>query len=306
MTPVLALIGRPNVGKSSLFNALTRSRQALVADEAGVTRDRQYGEVKMGAAPFIVIDTGGIVTEREGIAHFIVASAEMAIQEADVLLFIVDAKVGVTAEDWAITTLLRKTTKPVLLVVNKLDAVNENTALNEFYELGLGDPIGISAAHKTHLQTLLNRAETLSRSVPVDATPLVEPLGIKIALVGRPNVGKSTLTNRLLGEERVIVCDMPGTTRDSVYIPFTHLQDEFTLIDTAGVRRRGRIKTGSIEKFSVVKTLQAIRDAHVVIFLIDAREGLTDQDLSLLDFVISSGRSLVFAANKWDGLSIEG
>ncbi len=303
MTPTLAIIGRPNVGKSSLFNALTQSRQALVADEPGVTRDRQYGEVKLGTTPFIIIDTGGMVTEAEGIAHFIVESAKTAIEEADVLLFVVDAKAGITAEDLAITAMLRKTAKPILLVANKIDSVNSTTALAEFYELGLGEPIGISAAHKKYLTDLLKKAEALLPPVAQETETAIEEIkGIKMALVGRPNVGKSTLTNRMLGEERVIVCDMPGTTRDSIYIPFTHHGDEFTLIDTAGVRRRGRIHL-AVEKFSVVKTLQAISDAHVVIFLVDAREGLTDQDLHLLDFVISSGRSLVFAVNKWDGLS---
>ena len=303
MIPTLAIIGRPNVGKSSLFNVLTRSRQALVADEPGVTRDRQYGEVKIGNIPFIIIDTGGMVTEADGIAHFIVESAKTAIEEADILLFVVDAKAGITPEDLAITMMLRKTAKPIILVANKIDSVNEQTALAEFYELGLGTPIGVSASHKKYLQTMLDRAETLMGDLHIDASTHPEEIrGIKMALVGRPNVGKSTLTNRMLGEERVIVCDMPGTTRDSVYIPFTHHNDEFTLIDTAGVRRRGRINL-TVEKFSVIKTLQAIADANVVIFLVDAQEGLTDQDLHLLDFVISSGRSLVFAVNKWDGLS---
>lgn len=305
MNPVLAIIGRPNVGKSSLFNALTGSRQALVADEPGVTRDRQYGEVKLGATPFIVIDTGGLVTEADGIAHFIVESAKMAMEEADVLLFIVDAKAGVTPEDLAITTHLRRLSKPIIVVANKIDAVkNQDTALAEFYELGLGTPIGVSAAHKKHLHPLLEQAENLTAALALGEPLAIETIGIKVALVGRPNVGKSTLTNRLLGEERVIVCDLPGTTRDSIYIPFTHHNDEFTLIDTAGVRRRGKTKE-TVEKFSVVKTLQAIRDADVVIFVVDARQSITDQDLSLLDFVISSGRSLVFAVNKWDGLSTE-
>ena len=303
MIPTLAIIGRPNVGKSSLFNVLTRSRQALVADEPGVTRDRQYGEVKIGDTPFIIIDTGGMVTEADGIAHFIVESAKTAIEEADILLFVVDAKAGITPEDLAITAMLRKTAKPIILVANKVDTVNENTALAEFYELGLGEPIGVSASHKKYLQTMLHKAEALMGDLQIETTEHPEEIrGIKMALVGRPNVGKSTLTNRMLGEERVIVCDMPGTTRDSVYIPFTHHNDEFTLIDTAGVRRRGRINQ-TVEKFSVIKTLQAIADANVVIFLVDAQEGLTDQDLHLLDFVIESGRSLVFAVNKWDGLS---
>lgn len=304
MTPVLAIIGRPNVGKSSLFNALTKTRNALVADMPGVTRDRQYGEVKIGDTPFIVIDTGGLVSDSDGMEEFIKDSAKAAIEEADVLLFILDAKVGVTAEDSEIVNLLRKRSKPILVVANKIDAVNPSI-LSEFFELGLGEAVGISAVHRTHLLTLLERAAAcLPPHTEEESEQNDEPTGIKIALVGRPNVGKSTLTNRMLGEERVIVCDHPGTTRDSIYIPFTHHNDAFTLIDTAGVRRQGRISE-VVEKFSVIKTLQAIRDANVVIFLVDAREGLTDQDLRLLDFVIQSGRSLVFSVNKWDGLSNE-
>lgn len=307
MTPVLALIGRPNVGKSSLFNALTQSRRALVADMPGLTRDRQYGEITLGQRPFIIIDTGGLVTESEGITRFIIEAAHAAIEEADVIVFVLDAKVGVTPEDWAIVTFLRKLSKPIVVVANKIDAVNDKTVLNEFYELGLGAPIGTSAAHRSHLDRLL---EAVNAAVPVSEAEVEggaaqpEEVGIKMCLVGRPNVGKSTLTNRMLGEERVIVCDMPGTTRDSIYIPFTHHNDAFTLIDTAGVRRRGRISE-TVEKFSVIKTLEAIRSAHVVVFLIDGREGLTDQDLHLLDFVVTAGRSLVFAVNKWDGLSTE-
>lgn len=302
MIPVLSLVGRPNVGKSSFFNTLTKSRHALVADEPGVTRDRQYGEAKVGDVPFILIDTGGLVRDADGIARFIVESAKAAIQESDIILFLVDARAGVTPEDLEIAELLRKAQKPVIVVVNKVDGLDEEVAVAEFYELGFGHPIPISAAHKGNIEAPMKRAKKLIDEVPVRDVVQIEAKGIKIALVGRPNVGKSTLTNRILGEERVIVCDMPGTTRDSIYIPFTHHNDEFTLIDTAGVRRRGKINE-AVEKFSVVKTLQAIRDSNVVIFLVDARESLTDQDLSLLDFVISNGRSLVFAVNKWDGLS---
>lgn len=304
MIPVLALIGRPNVGKSSLFNVLTKSRQALVADEPGVTRDRQYGEVKVGDIPFILIDTGGLVRDADGITRFIVESAKTAMLEADIILFLVDARAGLTPEDQEIAELLRKVEKPVIVVVNKVDGLDEEIAVAEFYELGMGAPIPISAAHKGNIEAPMKRAKKMIAEIPVRDLPKIEAQGIKIALVGRPNVGKSTLTNRMLGEERVIVCDMPGTTRDSIYIPFKHHNDEFTLIDTAGVRRRSRINE-SVEKFSVVKTLQAVRDSHVVIFLVDARESLTDQDLSLLDFVISSGRSLIFTVNKWDGLAEE-
>lgn len=301
MLPVVALIGRPNVGKSTLFNALTKSRQALVADEPGVTRDRQYGEVRWGEHPFIVIDTGGLATKAQGMAELIVKNAHVALTEADLIYFIVDAQSGLTTEDQHIASFLRKLNKPIVLVVNKTDGKVPELAESEFYALGLGDPIGISAAHQQHIHALVERTEEQLESLPISASPDIEIKGIKIALVGRPNVGKSTLTNRMLGEERVIASDIPGTTRDSIYIPFMHHNKEYTLIDTAGVRRRGRIDE-TVEKFSVVKTLQAIRDAHVVIFLIDAQEGLTDQDMHLLGFVIDSGRSLVIAINKWDGL----
>lgn len=302
MLPVVALVGRPNVGKSTLFNVLTKSRQALVADEPGVTRDRQYGEVRIGEHPFIVIDTGGIVSKAQGMAELIVKNAQVALSEADLIYFIVDAQSGLTSEDQHIASFLRKLNKPVVLVVNKVDGKVPELAESEFFALGLGEPLGISAAHRQHIHDLVDHTEVQLAKLPVsDEGSQIEIKGIKIALVGRPNVGKSTLTNRMLGEERVIASDVPGTTRDSIYIPFVHHGVDYTLIDTAGVRRRGRINE-TVEKFSVVKTLQAIRDANVVIFLIDAQEGLTDQDMNLLGFVIDSGRSLVLAINKWDGL----
>lgn len=303
MLPVVALVGRPNVGKSTLFNALTSSRQALVADEPGVTRDRQYGEVTLGDKPFIIIDTGGLVSKAHGMAELIFKNAEIALAEADVIYFIVDAKSGVTAEDQHIASLLRKLNKPIILVVNKIDGKDPELIVAEFYALGLGMPIGISAVHREYLTSLVEHTETMLSPIERIDAPELQHKGIKIALVGRPNVGKSTLTNRMLGEERVIASDMPGTTRDSIYIPFSHHGVDYTLIDTAGVRRRGRIDE-AIEKFSVIKTLQAIKDASVVIFLVDAQEGLTDQDLHLLGFVIDAGRSLVLAINKWDGLDV--
>lgn len=302
MLPVVALVGRPNVGKSTLFNALTNSRQALVADEPGVTRDRQYAEVTSGEMPFIIVDTGGLVSKAQGMAELIFKNAEIALAEADLIYFIVDAKSGVISEDQHIASMLRKLNKPLMLIVNKIDGKDPELMSGEFYALGLGEPMGISAAHREYLSSLIDETETRLAKIPRDDVPEPETKGIKIALVGRPNVGKSTLTNRMLGEERVIASDMPGTTRDSIYIPFNHHGVDYTLIDTAGVRRRGRIDE-RIEKFSVIKTLQAIKDASVVIFLIDAREGLTDQDLHLLGFVIDAGRSLVLAINKWDGLS---
>lgn len=304
MLPVVALIGRPNVGKSTLFNALTHSRQALVADEPGVTRDRQYAEVMSGEKPFIIIDTGGLVSKAQGMAELIFKNAEVALREADLIYFIVDAKSGVTPEDQHIAAFLRKLNKPILVVVNKIDGKDPEMLTSEFYALGLGEPMGVSAAHREYLSSLVEHTENLLAKVSRSEDVRPQNPGIKIALVGRPNVGKSTLTNRMLGEERVIASDMPGTTRDSIYIPFTHHGDAYTLIDTAGVRRRGRIDE-MIEKFSVIKTLQAIKDANVVIFLIDAQEGLTDQDMHLLGFVIDAGCSLVIAINKWDGLSTE-
>jgi GTP-binding protein len=304
MLPVVALVGRPNVGKSTLFNALTNSRKALVADEPGVTRDRQYGEVISGDKPFIVIDTGGLVSKAHGMAELIFKNAEIALNEADFIYFIVDAKNGVTPEDQHIAAFLRKLNKPLLVVVNKIDGKDPDLISGEFYALGLGEPMGISAVHREYLSSLIDHTVEALETLPISDAPPLDLRGIKIALVGRPNVGKSTLTNRMLGEERVIASDIPGTTRDSIYIPFTHHGEEYTLIDTAGVRRRGRISE-VVEKFSVIKTLQAIRDASVVIFLIDAQEGLTDQDMHLLGFVIDAGRSIVIAINKWDGLSTD-
>ena len=304
MLPVVALVGRPNVGKSTLFNALTNSRKALVADEPGVTRDRQYGEVISGDKPFIVIDTGGLVSKAHGMAELIFKNAEIALNEADFIYFIVDAKNGVTPEDQHIAAFLRKLNKPLLVVVNKIDGKDPDVISAEFYGLGLGEPKGISAVHREYLSSLIDHTVEVLATLPISDAPPLDLRGIKIALVGRPNVGKSTLTNRMLGEERVIASEIPGTTRDSIYIPFMHHGEEYTLIDTAGVRRRGRISE-VVEKFSVIKTLQAIRDASVVIFLIDAQEGLTDQDMHLLGFVIDAGRSIVIAINKWDGLSTD-
>ena len=305
MLPVIALVGRPNVGKSTLFNVLSKSRQALVADEPGVTRDRQYGELRLGNFPAILIDTGGIVSDASGMAELIVKNAEIALLEADLIYFIVDAKAGLTAEDQHIASFLRKLSKPIILVLNKSDGGDPELLATDFYGLGFSKPICISAAHKQNLTALLElSADLVPELTRTEEGPEAHSKGIKIALVGRPNVGKSTLTNRMLGEERVIASDIPGTTRDSIYVPFIHRGEEYTLIDTAGVRRRGKISE-TVEKFSVVKTLQAIKDAHVVIFLIDAQTGLIDQDLHLLDFVTDAGRSLVIAINKWDGLDTD-
>ena len=301
MLAVVAIVGRPNVGKSTLFNVLTKSRAALVIDLPGVTRDRQYGECRLGDRPFIVIDTGGVQSEKDGIDSLVEAQSWRAVQEADLLLWIVDARSGITSSDQVLAQQLRASGKPLLLVVNKIDGLEIQVALAEFYALGMGGPHGIAAAHGRGMNSLL---EEIYARLPEDKKVSEDSsaAGIKIAIVGRPNVGKSTLVNRLLGEKRVLVFDLPGTTRDSIYLPMKHEGVEYTIIDTAGVRRHAKIEE-SVEKFSVVKTLQAIEDCHVVIFLIDAKQGITDQDMSLLGFVLEAGRSLVIAMNKWDGLS---
>jgi GTP-binding protein len=300
MKPVIALVGRPNVGKSTLFNQLTRSRDALVADLPGLTRDRKYGDARVEDKSFIVIDTGGIGEGEQGIDAYMAEQSRLAIHEASIVFFLVDARAGLTGADQEIAAELRALSKRVHLVVNKIDGVHEEAALAEFHQLGMGEIFGIAASHGRGISQMM--AEVLA-DVPPDAeeAPLTET-GIKIAIVGRPNVGKSTLVNRLLGEERVVVFDMPGTTRDSIYIPFERREKRYTLIDTAGVRRRGRVDEG-VEKFSVIKTLQAIKDAHVVVMVLDAREGIVDQDLHLLGFVLQSGRALVIAINKWDGMT---
>ncbi len=301
MLAVVAIVGRPNVGKSTLFNVLTKSRAALVVDLPGVTRDRQYGECRLGDRPFIVIDTGGVQSEKDGIDNLVEAQSWRAVKEADLLLWIVDARSGITSSDQVLAQQLRAAGKPLLLVVNKIDGLEIQVALAEFYALGMGNPHGIAAAHGRGMNSLL---EEIYARLPEDkkVSEDTSAAGIKIAIVGRPNVGKSTLVNRLMGEKRVLVFDQPGTTRDSIYLPMKHEGVEYTIIDTAGVRRRAKIEE-SVEKFSVVKTLQAIEDCHVVIFLIDAKQGITDQDMSLLGFVLEAGRSLVIAMNKWDGLS---
>ncbi len=301
MKPVVALIGRPNVGKSTIFNQLTRSRQALVADLAGLTRDRQYGDATFEDKSFIVIDTGGIgeVDEGEGtIDDYMATQSHTAIHEADIVLFVVDTRAGITGADESIAKQLHTLGKPVLLVANKIDGVHE-AAIHEFYQLGFGEPFPLAASHGRGISNLL---ESLTADMPSNDDTDNVPEGLRIAIIGRPNVGKSTLVNRLLGEERVVVFDMPGTTRDSIYIPYEREGKHYVLIDTAGVRRRGRIDE-KVEKFSVVKTLQAIKDANVVVLVIDAQEGITDQDLHLLGYALEAGRAIVIAINKWDGLS---
>ncbi|MEZ2744145.1 ribosome biogenesis GTPase Der [Halopseudomonas bauzanensis] len=310
MVPVIALVGRPNVGKSTLFNRLTKSRDAIVADVAGLTRDRQYGEAVWQGQPFIVVDTGGLTGDEHGIDTIMAGQSLQAIEEADAVLFLVDARTGRTAGDEMIAEHLRKRDKHTFLIANKVDGADQDSILGEFAPLGLGTPIGIAAAHGRNINPMLEAVlvkgdieagpELDEEGNPVERLP-VTPIGTKIAVIGRPNVGKSTLVNRMLGEERVVVFDQAGTTRDSIYIPYERHGKPYTLIDTAGVRRRGKVFE-AIEKFSVIKTLQAIQDANVVIFVVDAREGIVEQDLHLLGFVLESGRALVVAINKWDGM----
>ena len=347
MTPVIALVGRPNVGKSTLFNRLTRTRDALVADFPGLTRDRKYGHANIAGFDFIVIDTGGIDGTEEGVEEKMAEQSLLAIEEADVVLFLVDARAGLLPADIGIAQYLRQRDKTTVVVANKTDGIDADSHCAEFYQLGLGEVEQIAAAQGRGVTQLIEQVlaplgEKLNADQAVeneedfaneeenptasldewdndfdfeneeDAALLDEALAeeqesvldknIKIAIVGRPNVGKSTLTNRILGEERVVVYDMPGTTRDSIYIPMESDGQQYTIIDTAGVRKRGKVNL-AVEKFSVIKTLQAIQDANVVLLTIDAREGISDQDLSLLGFILNAGRSLVIVVNKWDGLS---
>lgn len=300
--PVIALVGRPNVGKSTLFNYLTRTRDALVADYPGLTRDRKYGRVKRGEKAYLLVDTGGITDNVDGIDSVAKRQVQIALEEADAVLFLVDVREGMNSADQAITDMLRKLDKPVILVANKIDGINADIATAEFHRLGIGEPVSIAATHGRGVNELLQRVSAL---LPEEEEPTEEELqdqGVAIAIVGRPNVGKSTLVNRLLGEERVVVFDEAGTTRDSVYIPFERDGKKYTLIDTAGMRRRAKV-TLVVEKFSIIKALQSVEKANVVIYLIDASEGITDQDQHLLGMVLDAGRALIIGFNKWDGLT---
>ena len=345
-TPVVALVGRPNVGKSTLFNRLTRTRDALVADFPGLTRDRKYGHAHLAGYDFIVIDTGGINGTEEGVEEKMAEQSLLAIEEADIVLFLVDARAGLTSADIGIANYLRQRQNKITVVVaNKVDGIDADSHCAEFYQLGLGEIAQIAASQGRGIANLMEQVlsplaekmaekeeesavendgvsetaqhdewdEDFDFSNEEDSALLDEELAqeqtpdsqnIKIAIVGRPNVGKSTLTNRILGVDRVVVYDMPGTTRDSIYIPMERDGQQYTLIDTAGVRKRGKVHL-AVEKFSVIKTLQAIQDANVVLLTIDARENISDQDLSLLGFILNAGRSLVIVVNKWDGLNQE-
>jgi GTPase len=301
MIPVIALVGRPNVGKSTLFNRLTHSRDAIVADHPGLTRDRKYGEATFDNRRFIVIDTGGISGEEEGIDSVMAGQSLLAIREADIVLFIVDSRAGLLPADEMIAKHLRVNNKKTYLVANKIDGADPDVALAPFYEVGLGEVHPTTATHGRGVRSLMEAVLAEIPEISEESVSEQQASGIKIAIVGRPNVGKSTLVNRLLGEERVVVFDEPGTTRDSIYIHYTRFDKPYTLIDTAGIRRRKNIEL-AIEKFSIVKTMQAISDANVVVLVMDASEGVVEQDLHLMGTTIEAGRALVIALNKWDGL----
>ena len=301
MIPVIALIGRPNVGKSTLFNVLTHTRDAIVANEPGLTRDRQYGIGKRGRKKFIVVDTGGLSGEKQNLDDLMARQTMLAIEEADQVLFMVDAQDGITSGDEMIADQVRKSGRSISLIINKVDGIDPIQAQADFYTLGFPQIYLISAAHRKGINPML---DAVMHEYPEDQPDSDKSEGPTVAVIGRPNVGKSTLINRLAGEERVVTYDQPGTTRDTISVPFERRGKHYTLIDTAGVRKRAKVQE-VIEKFSVIKALEAIEKSQVVVLVIDARDGLTDQDLTLLGFAINSGRALVIAVNKWDGLEPE-
>jgi GTP-binding protein len=303
LKPVLALVGRPNVGKSTLFNRLTKSRDAIVADFAGLTRDRHYGNARFDKHEFIVIDTGGFEpTADKGIYKEMARQTQQAVAEADVVVFVVDARGGISAQDHDIANYLRRLGKPTILVANKAEGMKEGAQLVEFYELGLGEVLPVSASHGQGIRDMMAQAlAPLNLADPDDEDADTDSGIIKLAVAGRPNVGKSTLINTWLGEERLVAFDMPGTTRDAISVPFERNGQMFELIDTAGLRRKGKVFE-AIEKFSVVKTLQAIESANVVLLLLDATQGVTDQDAHIAGYILESGRAVVLAVNKWDAV----
>jgi GTPase len=301
MKPVLAVVGRPNVGKSTLFNRMTKTRDAIVADFAGLTRDRHYGDGRLGDREFIVVDTGGFEPDSTtGIVKEMAKQTRQAVAEADAVIFVVDIRAGVAGQDHDIARYLRTVGKKVILAVNKAEGMEESPLLGEFYELGLGEPHPISSAHGQGIRSLLEAALADFPFEEDEAEP-EEGAPIRLAVAGRPNVGKSTLINTWLGEERLVAFDQPGTTRDAITVPFERNGQKFQLIDTAGLRRRGKVFE-AIEKFSVVKTLQAIADANVVLLLLDATQGVTDQDAHIAGYILESGRAVVLAVNKWDAV----
>ena len=303
MKPVLALVGRPNVGKSTLFNRLTKTRDAIVADYAGLTRDRHYGNARLGKHEFIVIDTGGFEPDaHSGIFKEMARQTQQAVAEADVVIFVVDARSGLSAQDHDIANYLRRLGKPTLLVANKAEGMKEGAQLVEFYELGLGEVLPVSASHGQGIRSMVELALEQLHLPDVDEDEEEPDISVvKLAVAGRPNVGKSTLINTWLGEERLVAFDMPGTTRDAISVPFERNGQKFELIDTAGLRRKGKVFE-AIEKFSVVKTLQAIESANVVLLLLDATQGVTDQDAHIAGYILESGRAVVLAVNKWDAV----
>jgi GTPase len=302
MKPVIALVGRPNVGKSTLFNRMTKRRDAIVADFAGLTRDRHYGDGRLGDREFIVVDTGGFEPKAEsGIVQEMAKQTRQAVAEADAVVFVVDLRGGLSAQDHDIATFLRATGKKVVLAANKAEGMVESPLLGEFYELGLGEPHPVSAAHGQGVRSLI---EVALADLPVDEGEPAQDQAdgpIRLAVAGRPNVGKSTLINTWLGEERLVAFDQPGTTRDAIHVPFERQGQKFELIDTAGLRRKGKVFE-AVERFSVVKTLQAIADANVVLLLLDATQGVTDQDAHIAGYILDSGRAVVLAVNKWDAV----
>jgi GTPase len=300
MSPIVVIVGRPNVGKSTLFNRLTRSRDAIVADAPGITRDRHYASGRVGHKEYLVVDTGGFEpVASEGIYHEMARQTRQAVDEADVVLFTVDARAGLTSQDRVIAEELRRSGRRILLVVNKSEGMQPETAVAEFHALGLGDPLPISAAHGENVSDLMEIA--LAEFSDAEESTVEQPEHPRIAIVGRPNVGKSTLVNALLGEERVIVFDQPGTTRDAIYNDFEWAGRPYTLIDTAGVRRRGRVVEAA-EKFSVIKTMQAIADANIAVLVLDATQEISDQDAHIAGFILEAGRALVLAVNKWEAV----
>ncbi|WP_457280675.1 ribosome biogenesis GTPase Der [Polaromonas sp. P5_D5] len=303
MKPVIALVGRPNVGKSTLFNRLTKTRDAIVADFAGLTRDRHYGNGKLGPHEYIVIDTGGFEPDAaSGIYKEMAKQTRQAVAEADVVIFVVDARAGISAQDHDIAKYLRKLGKPTILTANKAEGMTEGVQLSEFFELGLGEMLAVSASHGQGMRTLVDMAlAPLNLPDPDEEAEPQDPSVIRLAVAGRPNVGKSTLINTWLGEERLVAFDLPGTTRDAISVPFERAGQKFELIDTAGLRRKGKVFE-AIEKFSVVKTLQAIENANVVLLLLDATQGVTDQDAHIAGYILESGRSVVLAINKSDAV----
>ncbi|MDU0809897.1 MAG: ribosome biogenesis GTPase Der [Burkholderia sp.] len=305
MKPVIVLVGRQNVGKSTLFNRLTRSRDALVADIPSLTRDRNYGQGRIGRRPYIIVDTGGLDTiAKDGMLYEIARQTHQAVNEASIIIFIVDSRSGLTQQDRLIADYLRKTGQPIFLVANKAEGMDYITVSSDFYELGLGAPRAISAIHGDSVTDMVNEVLDLTYVVQKNEPPDNRGVnrGIKIAIVGRPNVGKSTLVNGLIREDRVITFDTPGTTRDSIYIDFKHNGNFYTLIDTAGLRKRSKV-SNIIEKFSMIKTMQSISDANVVILVLDARQDISDQDAHIAGLIMECGRSLVVGVNKWDGLN---